>query len=64
MKTLDKAIKFADDFIANNPGFTAGLDEDYIADLLKRTYMAGANGHTYVEMGYAGNYEEPLKDAE
>ncbi len=47
------AEKFADDFIGNNPAeFETSQHEEWMKDVLTRTYIAGAKKHTYVEMGY------------
>lgn len=47
-----KHIKFADDFIANNPSeFTSHEDESKIRDWLEKAYLAGSKGCTYAQLG-------------
>ncbi len=57
MKALDKAKKFTDDFMANNPSFLDISTYEELENLIKRVYMAGSKNHSYIEMGYAGDYE-------
>lgn len=50
---MNKANKFSDDFIANNPSeFKNHEEEIKIKDWLEKAYIAGSKGCTYTELGY------------